>query len=158
MFNKIIASVLASFMIVAGVGCLHKKSTSEPAQVQIERSLLAAADAVNVVATGLNAVDDARKNLQASNQISAESSQEILEYLKVVAAKNDAAVKVIALAESGNQQADWKAAVLDVVASAGQVDLNQFGVKNADSQAQLKAAFALLQSAIQGLTAQFGGK
>jgi hypothetical protein len=155
---KFIATILACLIIASSVGCVHKPKAAEPAQVTVDRAILASADALKLVATGLNAVDDARKSLVSANQISAENSSEILEYLKVVAAKNEAARVALAMAETGNQQVDYKSALFAVVQAVGTVDPAQFGIKNAASQATLQSALAVLQSAVQVLSASFGGK
>lgn len=163
MRKKLVALVLAATMMVGTVGCRYNFKTviPEPPAVVFERNLVAAADAVDVVATGLIVVNEARKSLEATDQISREQSQNILNALKAIAIKNQAAADAIMLAQVGGSSASdngWRKALLDVVTEARKIDPSVFAVKNPTSQATLKAALATLQAALMAIEASFGGK
>jgi hypothetical protein len=157
--RKFISTILAGIMIVALSGCaLRKNKAPESAQITVDRSVLGAADVLNLVATGVSAADDVRKQLASTNQITAAQSADFLEYLQVVAQKNEAAKAVLLVAEQGNQQADYKSAILAVAQSISSLDPALFGIKNANSQATLQSGLAVLQSAVQVIAASYGGK
>lgn len=158
-----LTSILLGVVLALGmVGCHPrvKPSVPEAPAVTFQRTLLGAADAVNVVASGVKAVDECRKQLELTKQITPEQSTAVLNYLKNVAIHNQAAVESIKVAElAGDTTAtNWSAQLVEVTKAINQVDPKLFGIKNADAQASLRASLASLSSIAQVMQISFGGR
>jgi hypothetical protein len=159
MIKKLISMLMAVVVAFSITGCAVKKPTKvEAPQVTFSRSLLAAADAVDLVASGIVAADECRKNLKITGQIDANGNAEFLEYLQKLAKANEDARRAIEIAAAGDVNVDWKGALLQITHQVVFVDPATFGIKNQDAQLAFKISMATLDSSLQIITASFGGK
>jgi hypothetical protein len=160
MFKKLSAIVLAVALTFGATSCVKRTPTSETPVVQFQRTLVAASDATDLVASSLQTVDEARKALAGKGQITPEQSASLLGYLKLIAGKNEAAVQAINLAETAGSGSTigWTTALVDVSTTIKSIDPALFGIKNSDAQATLRVALSVLDVAAQTIDASFGGK
>lgn len=158
------AAIVMSLVLAFGlVGCHPKvdpNKVPEAPAIVFERTVLGAADATVVVASALTALDQTRKTLEATGQISAQTSESIKQFNKLVAARNEAAVQAIKIAElSGDINAtNWRTLMLQTMYEIQKVDPALYGVKNKDAEASLRLALASLTSIAQIINMSFGGK
>lgn len=154
--KKFLAGVVIALFLVTSTGC-QKRINTEPPAVVYQRSVLSAADAVDTVSIGLVAVHSATTRLEAAGELDVETGKAIHTWLSNIAKANDKAVLAISLAQVGGQSSDWRAAILNVVAEASKLNPEQLNIKNPNSKATFKIAVATLQSALQAISASFGG-
>lgn len=159
--RKKIASVVLAFVMLFGtvgvVGCRHKVAVNEPPQVVLDRSLLAAADALDLVATGLIAVNETAKNLLGNGQIDKETYDKIHAWLVKIASADKSAAEAVSLAEAGNDT-NWRVAIINVAEVANSVNPADFYIKDPNAQATFKTALATLNAAVKLIFSSYGVK
>jgi hypothetical protein len=149
--KKIIVLLLTIGLAVVPLSCTRRVSLNP--QVNFANTLLAAADAVDVVATALVAANQVIESLktQEPDYFNATKPK-----LVAIAKANDKAIAVIRSAQSGDTSVDWRGAVLAVSTTVANQDQANFGFKNPNTQATVKIGLASLQAALIAIQNSFG--
>lgn len=151
---KSIVALILCFAL-CGCGVLHK---SKNPQIVVANNLLEAATLSDTLSIGLKAAKEYADTAQASKLIAPAEADHIRTWVSNIAKKNDQAIAAIQLAESGNAQVDWRAAIAAVAVEAGKEDPKTFFIKNPDSQKDFQIAIATMQGAIIAISNTFGGR
>lgn len=149
-----IAPLLLGLIVLGCSGCIHSTTSTNPAVIRAV-TLLDAENTVNTIAHGLQEANGTLKNLQPT-----EPDYYAFAHPKLVALAqaNENANQAILKANAGDQTVNWKSAVFDVSAVAGDTKtLTAFGFKNPKTQQLVQLGFATLSTALSAAS-QFGGK
>lgn len=145
--------LLPLVLLLCCSGCVH--STNSNSKVVFALTVYDAAVASDDLSLTLRAANDGVTRLATTEP---EYQASIRPYLVRLARLNDIAITTIRQVEAGDTAADWKGAMLAIVAEASKTDPANFGFKNPSSRATVQLVFAGLNATIQAISASFGGK